>query len=136
MKVPEPRKLKSGTWFIQMRLGGESVPVSAATRTECIRQAEKIKADYRNGKRPQPASACVTLRSAIEQYIQVRENVKSPETIRGYYVILNNRFKAYMGRDIRQIPYQRMINEEVKTVSAKTLFNSWSLAAAAIEEAG
>lgn len=43
----------------------------------------KIKADYRNGKRPQPASACVTLRSAIEQYIQVRENVKSPETIRG-----------------------------------------------------
>ena len=40
MKVPEPRKLKSGTWFIQMRLGGESVPVSAATRTECIRQAE------------------------------------------------------------------------------------------------
>ena len=52
MKVPEPRKLKSGTWFIQMRLGGESVPVSAATRTECIRQAEKIKADYRNGKRP------------------------------------------------------------------------------------
>ena len=42
MKVPEPRKLKSGTWFLQMRLGGESVPVSAATRTECIRQAEKI----------------------------------------------------------------------------------------------
>lgn len=136
MKVPEPRKLKSGTWFIQMRLGGESVPVSAATRTECIRQAEKIKADYRNGKRPKPASACVTLRSAIEQYIQVRENVKSPETIRGYYVILNNRFKAYMGRDIRQIPYQRMINEEAKTVSAKTLFNAWNLSAAAIEEAG
>ena len=41
-----------------------------------------------------------------------------------------------MGRDIRQIPYQRMINEEAKTVSAKTLFNAWNLAAAAIEEAG
>ncbi len=36
MKVPKPRKLTSGTWFIQMRLGGESVPVSAATRTECV----------------------------------------------------------------------------------------------------
>ena len=46
MKVPEPRKLKSGTWFIQMRLGGESIPVSAPTRTECVKQAEKIKADY------------------------------------------------------------------------------------------
>ena len=51
MKVPEPRKLKSGTWFIQMRLSGESIPVSAPTRTECIKQAEKIKADYRNGQR-------------------------------------------------------------------------------------
>ena len=48
MKVPEPRKLKSGTWFIQMRLGGESIPVSAPTRTECIKQAEKIKADHLN----------------------------------------------------------------------------------------
>lgn len=36
MKVPKPRKLTSGTWFIKMRLGGESVPVSAATRTECV----------------------------------------------------------------------------------------------------
>ena len=36
MKVPKPRKLASGTWFVQMRLDGESVPVSAATRTECV----------------------------------------------------------------------------------------------------
>ena len=36
MKVPKPRKLASGTWFIQMRLDGESVPVSAATRSECV----------------------------------------------------------------------------------------------------
>lgn len=119
-----------------MRLCGESVSVSAATRTECVRQAEKIKADYRNGKKPQPARACVTLHDAVEQYIAARENVKSPATIRGYYVILRNRFKPYMGRDVRQIPYQRMINEEAKTVSAKTLFNAWNLAAAAIEEAG
>lgn len=25
MKIPEPRKLPSGTWFIQLRLGGESI---------------------------------------------------------------------------------------------------------------
>lgn len=136
MKVPEPRKLKSGTWFIQMRLGGASVPVSAATRTECIRQAEKIKADYRNGKRPQPARACVTLRSAIEQYIQVRENVKSPETIRGYYVILSKRFQGYMDTDIRKIQYQRMINDEAAKVATKTLYNAWGLVSSSIQAAG
>ena len=31
MKVPAPRKLPSGSWFIQLRLGGESIPVTAAT---------------------------------------------------------------------------------------------------------
>ena len=47
MKVPEPRKLKSGTWFIQLRLGGESIPVSALTRSDCIKQAQLIKAQHR-----------------------------------------------------------------------------------------
>ena len=37
MKVPEPRNLKSRTWFLQMRLGSESGTVSAATRSECIK---------------------------------------------------------------------------------------------------
>lgn len=136
MKVPEPRRLKSGTWFLQMRLGGKSVSVSAATRTECVRQAEQIKADYRNGKKPQPARACVTLHDAVEQYIQERENVKSPETIRGYYVILNKRFQGYMGTDIRKIRYQRMINDEATKVATKTLYNAWGLVSSSIQEAG
>lgn len=135
MKVPEPRKLKSGTWFIQMRLGGESIPVSAPTRTECIRQAEKIKADYRNGGKPKSRSSCVTLRSAIEQYIHDRENVQSPETIRGYYVILRNRFQDYMDMDISKIPYQRMINDEAAKVSVKTLYNAWGLVSSSIRAA-
>ena len=50
MKVPEPRKLQSGTWFIQLRLGGVSVPVSATTKKECIRQAQLIKAEHQSGK--------------------------------------------------------------------------------------
>ena len=32
MKVPAPRKLPSGSWFIQLRLGGESIPVTAAAK--------------------------------------------------------------------------------------------------------
>lgn len=136
MKVPEPRKLKSGTWFIQMRLGGESIPVSAPTRIECIKQAEKIKADYRNGQKPQSRSAGATLHDVIEQYIKVRENVKSPSTIRGYYEILDDRFAEYMGRDVQQISYQKMINDEAKKIAVKTLHNAWGLAASAIEEAG
>ena len=41
MKVPEPRKLKSGTWFLQMRLGGESVPELVSHGAERYRQKRK-----------------------------------------------------------------------------------------------
>ena len=45
MKVPEPRHLPSGSWFIQMRLNGVSVPVTAPTKKQCIHEAEVIKAE-------------------------------------------------------------------------------------------
>ena len=51
MKVPEPRKLKSGTWFVQLRLDGQSISVTAPTKTECRTKAELIKAKYRNGQK-------------------------------------------------------------------------------------
>ena len=90
MKVPEPRKLKSGTWVIQMRRGGASVPVSAATRTECIRQAEKIKADYRNGKRL-PCKSAQTLGQCVTAYIDAKRGGLSPSTIREYKSLSRNR---------------------------------------------
>ena len=50
-KVPNPRKLKCGTWFIQLLLNGESIPVGATTKKECINQTQLIKAEYKAGKR-------------------------------------------------------------------------------------
>lgn len=54
MKLPEPRKLPSGNYFIQLRLGGESIPVTEPNRAACIREARAIKAEYLAGKRPKP----------------------------------------------------------------------------------
>ena len=63
MKVPEPRKLPSGSWFIQLRLGGESIPVSSTSKQVCIKEAQAIKAEYLAGKRTSfslPLSPCGT----------------------------------------------------------------------------
>lgn len=43
MKVPEPRKLPSGSWFIHLRLGGESIPVTSTSKQTCIKEAQAIK---------------------------------------------------------------------------------------------
>jgi len=128
MKVPEPRKLKSGSWFIQLRLGGVSVPVTAETKTACKKQAELIKAEHRTGVRTaaRPARS-VTLDAAVGQYIDSRRAVLSPSTIRGYATIRRTRFQSVMEDKLAEIDWQRAVNDEARLCGAKTLKNAWGL---------
>lgn len=139
MKVPEPHRLPSGSWFIQLRLNGVSVPVTADTKKDCIRQAELIKAEHRSGKREiRKASVSPPLSAVLDSYIDARRSVLSPSTIRGYMVIRRNRFAFCMDTPVADIPdWQHLIDREyLAGVSAKTLKNSWSLVASALEYAG
>jgi integrase len=125
MKVPEPRQLKSGNWFIQLRLGGQSVPVTASTKTACIHTAQLIKAEHRAGKRVVAEKKAPTLRQAIDAYITERSNVLSPSTIVGYRDIQRNRFQAYMDLPLDKINWQQAVNKEGK--SPKTIKNALGL---------
>lgn len=127
MKVPEPRKLKSGTWFIQMRLNGVSVPVSAPTKAECKRMAALIKAEHRAGKRQISESQDdVTLSQAIDKYIAAKQNALSPSTIRNYRIIQKKRFQRFMSKPIRSIKnWQEVYDSEVGRLKPKTLKNSF-----------
>lgn len=136
MKVPEPRRLKSGTWFIQMRLGGVSVPVSAPTAKECRDTAQLIKAEHRAGKRATKRKSDKTLKMIVEDYIAAREPVRSPATIRGYTQIKDQRFASYMDKLPGDIDFQRMINDETGVVGQKTVKNSWMLIRASLDAAG
>ena len=152
MKIPKARKLPSDNWFIQLKLGGQSIPVTAATETECKRQATLIKAEYLAGKRLERVGKKEepTLEKIVETYINSRKAVLSVSTIVGYEVIKNNRFQAYMKKrpseignwqavinnEVKTISAKTLKNDEVKTISAKTLKNSWALVAAALEYSG
>lgn len=140
MKLPEPRKLKSGSWFIQLRLGGESIPVTSHDKTECLRQARHVKAEYLAGKRvkAEVIETLPTLGEAIDGYIASRTNVLSPSTIRGYQTIRDNRFKGLMSRslsDISDSEYIVACNEEAALCAAKTLLNAWRFIATVIHTA-
>lgn len=140
MKIPKARKLPSGTWFIQLRLGGESVPVTGRTEKECRDRAALIKAEHRAGKREKiAAGADMTLREACQKYIEKKEKArKSPETIRGYDVILRNRFQSAMSKRISSIQsWQQLYNADAEHLSPKTMQNTWAFIRAAVEtEAG
>ena len=128
MKVPEPRKLKSGSYFIQLRLNGVSIPITADTAKECKKQAELIKAEHRAGKRKfSRSSRTITLEDAIEGYIKSRKDVLSPATIRGYETIRRNRFQDKKDDKLAEINWQKTINAESKKCGPKTLKNAWGL---------
>lgn len=122
MKVPKPRRLKSGSWFIQLRLGGESYSITERTEKRCIQQAQLIKAEYAAGKKLAANKSTGTLSQAIDNYISVRENILSPSTIRGYRAIQRTRFLSSMNKPISSVKnWQAVINAEAKLCSAKTL---------------
>lgn len=135
MKVPEPRKLPSGTWYIRMRLGGENVNVSASSKRECIHKAALIKAEHKAGKRAVERNR-PTLRAAIDKYINARANVLSPSTIDGYRRIQRNRFQSVMDKPISGDGWQTVINNEAAVCAPKTLRNAYRFIVSVLTENG
>ena len=138
MKLPEPRKLASGNYFIQLRLGGESIPVTAATAKECRDKARVIKSQHIVEGRAQRASGRnKTLTKAIDDYVAARNNTLSPATIRGYRTIQRNRFKEVMNTPIKNIKnWQEICNSEARIIGPKTLRNAYGFIVSALSENG
>lgn len=132
--VPKATLTAAGTWYIRMRLGGESIAVYGPTEAAAKAEAIAIKAGIIDGKKNTPAR---TLGECIDKYIDDRRGVLSPSTIRGYTQIRQNRFVAAMGKPIATLTdWQRIISQEAETVSAKTLKNAWGLIHTVLMENG
>lgn len=137
MKVPKARKLKSGNWFIQLRLDGESVPVTAPTEKECTRIAALVKAEHIAGKRTPQSYDNITLNEALEEYINSKRKSLSPSTIRGYRTIQRNRLKNISDKRLKDIKnWQDEFDDEAQLCSAKTLKNTLRLVRTALKFCG
>lgn len=122
MKIPEPRRLKSGTWFLQLRLNGVSVPVTAPTASECKRSAALIKAEHAAGRRRLRKSDGMTLREAAQAYINVRRGRTSPTTLAGYEKILRNYYQEILDLQLRDITWKTIdaeLGRECQRVSSR-----------------
>ena len=137
MYIPTARKLESGNWFIYLRLGGENIPITEPSEKQCIKTAQHIKAEYLDGKREKVSTTNLTLKQAINNYIDSRESILSPSTVRGYCKIRDNRFAPVIDRPLKGIKdWQAVCNEEAKKCSAKTLKNGWFFVASVLRFSG
>lgn len=137
MKIPKVEQLPSGNWFCRLRLNGVSIPITAESETECERLAYLAKAEHLAGKthiKRTPKET--TLQEALYRYIQTNKTTLSPSTVRSYTIYARTRFPKYMDEKLSKIKWQKMIDEELRMVSAKTVKNAWALVSPALELIG
>ncbi len=132
IKVPEPRQLKSGTWFAQVYVKGSREPVSAPTKAEYYVKARALKAGMQAAKKAAPK---MPLGKAIDKYLEENKNLISPSTLNGWQSYRKTRFQAYMEQDISAINYQKMLNDEAEKASGKTVCNAYDLVRHALDYA-
>lgn len=143
MKIPQPRQLPSGAWFCRIRVDGQDISITRRTQKEALAEAMAIKAGIKEAEKSPKKK---TVHQAIDDYIDARKNILSPSTIAGYRRIQNLRFQSIMNKDIYKltaVEWQRVINLEAKTpsqrnssrtISAKTIKNSWGFISSVISE--
>lgn len=132
IRVPAPR-VRGNKWVSQITIGDERVYISADSEEEYYAKAKAAKTRQIEIKKAPPK---ITLGRAINNYIKDNDAVLSPATINGYKSYRKTRFQHYMKTSIDQINWQRMVNEEAKSLSPKTVHNAWSLVTASLRHAG
>lgn len=133
VSIPKAVQLSSGTWRIQLLMDGTRHSITAPTERECIEKARAIKTGYLKAA----PSSRLTLRKAIDRYIERREGTISPSTVRSYRDIQRNRFKTAMDQPLTrydQKGWQRLVSQEAKLCSPKSVKNAWVIVNAVIKE--
>ena len=133
VSIPKAVQLSSGTWRIQLLVDGKRHSITAPTERECMEKARAIKTGYLKA----PPSSRLTLRKGIDRYIERREGTLSPSTIRSYRDIQRNRFKIAMDKPLTQYDqkgWQRLVSQEAKLCSPKSVKNAWVIVNAVIKE--
>lgn len=133
MRTPKARKLPSGSWFIQLRINGQSISITDESEKKCVARAMAVKSGLVEAKSPNK----ITVTQAIDDYIASREPVASPATIRGYKTIQRNYLQDLMPRPASSLTLsmvQAAINKDAARVGNKTLKNVIGLLSPSIRD--
>ncbi len=131
-------KLPSGSYRTQVVVGkdenGKRIVKSFTADKEW--EAIKLADEYMENNAINVDSKRMTVRQAFSQYIEARDNILSPSTIRGYKIIRNSRLQFIMDMNIHEVKLndvQKAVNFDSKRLSRKSIKSSVSLLKSVLE---
>lgn len=132
MKIPKAVKLPSGSWYVNVMVGGKRLSITAPTK----RDAEKEAAAIKSGAKAARFSQSLSVTQALDRYIDSKSAVLSPATIAGYRRIQKNLLEPIAGyplANLTQEQVQRWVNQLAKQgKKPKTVSNAHGLLSAVI----
>lgn len=133
--MAKAKKLPSGNWRVLVYAGKENGKPKYKSFTAPTRREAEAKAATYTLDRKERENGKITVREAIDRYIQSKEPVLSPSTVRGYRIIYRNNLKSIMDLKLdmlTQEKIQQAISEESKTHKPKTIRNIHGLLSSAL----
>lgn len=134
------KRLPSGAWRVQVYAGKDA---SGKRQYLSFTQPTKKAAEYEalqwqlHYKEISRDSSAMTVAEAMDKYIASKDSILSPSTIRGYTIIRRNRFQNLMTVKLNRLTnaqIQEAVNDLSKTVSPKSVRNSYGLLSAVLTE--
>ena len=133
--MAKAKKLPSGSWRCQVYdytdENGKRHYQSFTGKTK--REAEHLAAEYADTKQKRPEILKVTVGKALDNYIEIKSNVLSPSTIRGYRALRRNYYSSIQSlllENLTQEVIQIWVNSLSVEKDAKTVKNAHGLLSA------
>lgn len=134
MRLPKPKQLPSGQWYMQVMVHGTRTNKTFDTEQEALYWAAGVKTQAIEVSEQEKD---VTLKNAMSKYIADRSNILSPSTIKSYTNFSENYFENLRNKKVKKITLAD-IQREVNSLSAdkayKTVKNATAFLVAVISQ--
>lgn len=123
LKIPEPKRLPSGSWRIQIQVNGQKYSITDKDKKIVKQRAKEIYAGAKVEKH-----VPMTIKEAMEDYVKINSDTLSPSTLLGYKRYADNYLQSIMSVNITKLTQEEVqaaVNEDAKRgISPKTIRNA------------
>lgn len=129
-------KLPSGNWRCRAY---DNKTKKCKSFTACTKkEAEFLASEWLNGKAKQKRGIGETVQQCVKSYIESKENILSPSSIRGYLIILNNCIDEIANintNDLTERDLQLWVNNNTTRYKPKSIKSQYGLIVASLRQA-